>query len=901
MTFIRNICTALAIVVAAGASAQTNVTLADPTVYVEDGKYYLYGTWGPNSNIGFPVYTSTDMEAWLPTGSLALTPGDAFGTKGFWAPQVIKRDGRYYMFYTADECIAYATSDSPAGPFTGGAKYASDVKQIDPFVFFDNDGTPYMYHVRVSDGANRIFVARLSDDLKTMDKSTLKKCIEAAPGSWEDTQSVKWTVTEGPTVIRQGDTYYMFYSANDFRNPDYCVGVATATSPYGPWTKSSEPIIHRSAIGLNGTGHGDLFVDSNGDCWYVFHTHFSNNTVAPRQTAIVKLDPTTFKPDIKTFRILKAQINPELSFGVEILTPEGVKVTTEETRSFDMAKNIVVAGSKEKGYKTYFTADDGTHGEELWATDGTVAGTMMVKDIYPGSVSSRVSYITRFNDKVVFSAKSNEQSGLELWISDGTAEGTYMLLDINDLGGSNPQGFVQLNENQFVFSAIDRTSYGNGRSPQHWLYVSDGTAEGTRLIKDCNVKYPGSNTENDRTHFVRVGRKVFFKADTNDGKYGETLWVTDGTTDGTIMLTDINTTVVDKTTGATAGARIDWMTNFQNKKLFFSAYSAEYGQEPWVSDGTPEGTYMIKDLTTGKDANGLPRGSGAFTATPMGDYVYFRGYDPVYGMELFRTDFTDKGTTLVADLNRVPNGSRTNDGNPDLLCVYDGVLFLKAQSGVNASYSFCKGIELFYSDGTKEGTKMQSDLNPGTEGCAAWEGIVASGSMYFRGQNKKPYGENLWELFRIDNKDELPVKVADLGFGQDFVHTLRNMCGDIYFTSRISPRLFKYSYRKDGYDPVKDLDAMDPVFDAEDAGVEAVGADGNDADITIIYNGSYLQFVTSDDILDVTIFDISGRTVLNRRDGSHSLHIGSDGLGCGHYVVKVVTASGTVSKQIVVI
>ena len=67
------------------------------------------------------------------------------------------------------------------------------------------------------------------------------------------------------------------------------------------------------------------------------------------------------------------------------------------------------------------------------------------------------------------------------------------------------------------------------------------------------------------------------------------------------------------------------------------------------------------------------------------------------------------------------------------------------------------------------------------------------------------------------------------------------------------------------------------------------------------YNGSYLQFVTSDDILDVTIFDISGRTVLNRRDGAHSLHIGSDGLGCGHYVVKVVTASGTVSKQIVVI
>lgn len=599
---------------------------------------------------------------------------------------------------------------------------------------------------------------------------------------------------------------------------------------------------------------------------------------------------------------MMAQTTPVLPEGMEILTPDGVTMTTGDTRTFDMAKNIVVAGSKEAGYKVYFTAQEATHGEELWVTDGTAAGTKMVKDIYPGEISSNVSYITRFNDKVVFAATSDEESGSELWISDGTEAGTHMIVDINILGGSNPQGFVQVNENQFVFAAVDVESTVYGDSEQHWLYVSDGTEEGTHLIKDCNVKYPGMSSANDRTHFVRVGRKVFFKADTKDNEYGETLWVTDGTTDGTIMLTDINTTVADEATGATAGARLDWFTNFKNEKLFFSAYSAEYGLEPWVSDGTPEGTYMIRDLTEGVDDNGLPRGAGAFTTCPMGDYMYFRGNDPgnTAGIELIRTDFTYDGTTLVADLNLVPNATGTNGGVPDIFCVYDGVLFMKAQSGVNAAYDFCKGLELFYSDGTAEGTKMQSDLNPGTGPNAAWEGIVVSGSMYFRAQDETPSGSQFWELFRIDNKDQFPVKVVDLGAGPDFVHTLRNMNGDLYFTSKIIPSLFKYSYRKDGYDPVKDLDAMDPDFEPETSSINAVAAAANEADVNIVYNGSYVQFITSEEILDVTVYDVAGRAVVNTANGENTLHVKSAGLTSGLYIVKVTTAAGTAAKQIVI-
>jgi hypothetical protein len=81
----------------------------------------------------------------------------------------------------------------------------------------------------------------------------------------------------------------MFYSANDYRNIDYAVGVATASSPYGPWVKSSQPVINRANMGYYGTGHGDLFKDAQGQWSYVFHTHNSFTEVSPRKTAVVGL------------------------------------------------------------------------------------------------------------------------------------------------------------------------------------------------------------------------------------------------------------------------------------------------------------------------------------------------------------------------------------------------------------------------------------------------------------------------------------------------------------------------------------------------------------------------------------------------------------------------------------
>lgn len=270
-----------------------NIYLADPTIFLHEGVYYLYGTGG-NSGDGFMVYTSTDMKHWEgPKGAregYALRKEDVFGDKGFWAPQVFYYGEKFYMTYTANENIAIAESDSPLGPFIQKEKKSLDapVKQIDPFVFIDDDGKIYLYHVRLTEG-NRIFVAEMEDDFSGIKPETLRECINASV-LWENTQHVPWPVAEGPTILKHKGLYYMIYSANDFRNIDYAVGYAVSDNPLGPWEKyEGNPILSRKHIGENGTGHGDIVKDKQGDLWYVLHTHNSNSEVAPRKTAIVKV------------------------------------------------------------------------------------------------------------------------------------------------------------------------------------------------------------------------------------------------------------------------------------------------------------------------------------------------------------------------------------------------------------------------------------------------------------------------------------------------------------------------------------------------------------------------------------------------------------------------------------
>lgn len=269
------------------------IFLADPTIFSHDRTYYLYGTSGHDSDQGFEVYTSKDMKSWKgPEGvneGYALKKEDVFGDQGFWAPQVFHYNDTFYMAYTANENIAIVTSPSPLGPFTQRNKkpLAAPVKQIDPFIFIDDDGKKYLYHVRLTEG-NRLFVAEMTDDFSATRPETLQEIISAEE-PWENTRNVEWPVAEGPSVLRHNDLYYLVYSTNDFRNPDYAVGYAVSEHPLGPWRKHpGNQILSRKEVGQNGPGHGDFISNEKEELFYVLHTHYSESEVSPRRTAVVK-------------------------------------------------------------------------------------------------------------------------------------------------------------------------------------------------------------------------------------------------------------------------------------------------------------------------------------------------------------------------------------------------------------------------------------------------------------------------------------------------------------------------------------------------------------------------------------------------------------------------------------
>lgn len=260
--------------------------IADPYILLHNGTYYAYGTSVGN---GFEVYYSNDLESWKRSDSLALSEKDSYGSYSFWAPEVyyIKKEKKFYLFYSAEEHICVATSDSPLGPFKQDVqKPIREEVSIDTSVFFDDDGKAYLYFVRFKDGnGNVIWCAELEENLKAIKEETLTQCI-AATEPWE---LILPKVVEGPSVIKQDGKYYMLYSGNGYTSQDYAIGFAVADSPFGPWKKyDKNPILHKYK-GLVGVGHGAPFIDKDGHWRYIFHAHKSLTEIHPRDAYVVDM------------------------------------------------------------------------------------------------------------------------------------------------------------------------------------------------------------------------------------------------------------------------------------------------------------------------------------------------------------------------------------------------------------------------------------------------------------------------------------------------------------------------------------------------------------------------------------------------------------------------------------
>ncbi|MDR1742650.1 MAG: glycoside hydrolase family 43 protein [Dysgonamonadaceae bacterium] len=253
----------------------TPVFFGDPFILLHNGIYYAYGT---HSDDGIEVYASDDLLTWKYKG-LALNKKDSYADRWFWAPEIYAINGKFYMYYSADEHICVATADSPTGPFVQNKKepMIADEKCIDNSLFIDDDGRPYLTFVRFNDGLN-IWIAELEKDLVSLKKETMHPCIHVSQ-AWEEV----WPrVNEGPFVIKHKGLYYMTYSANSYESPFYGVGCATATDPMGVWTKYDENPLLQNPGDLVGVGHSALFTDKAGKLRIVFHAHKDKNNIHPR-------------------------------------------------------------------------------------------------------------------------------------------------------------------------------------------------------------------------------------------------------------------------------------------------------------------------------------------------------------------------------------------------------------------------------------------------------------------------------------------------------------------------------------------------------------------------------------------------------------------------------------------
>jgi beta-xylosidase len=282
-----------------------DVLLADPFIYREGDTYYLYGTAARD---GLLVWTSHNLVDWQLRGHAFKRSKQTWSRRYFWAPEMFRYRGKYYLHFTAVggdtqlRRIVLAEGDSPLGPFREikAPWFDPGRSTIDSDVFRDTDGSMYLYSVYTGSKDDRKFelmVRRLNDQLVPEAKATLCMTPELP---WEGGM-----VNEGPFVMKHGDTYLLTYSSNGFQDPNYQIGVATSKSPLGPWIKRADgPILHRTKT-VSGPGH-HCFIDSpdHKELFIAYHTHqFLRAPGGPRQLAIDRAEIVDDGHGVPTIRV----------------------------------------------------------------------------------------------------------------------------------------------------------------------------------------------------------------------------------------------------------------------------------------------------------------------------------------------------------------------------------------------------------------------------------------------------------------------------------------------------------------------------------------------------------------------------------------------------------------------
>lgn len=279
-----------------------DIRMGDPFVSFYDGRYTLVGT---NYQDGFRAFTSGNLVDWQPAG--VIWRDETGACRGsYWAPEIHAWRGQFYLVFSCQMDLSsgsrgyrlgLAVADRVTGPYrTVALPWFEDFgSNIDAHVFIDAD-RPYLFFDKVgaTDGViwGQLFAVELDPTLeRALDEPVF---VSGASQPWEKPGSRNET-NEGAFVFKRGGRYYLTYSGNGYRDPDYGIGYQTAASPLGPWTKSQDnPVLARDeASGVSGPGHSSMVPSPDGtELFIVYHAH--GDPAQPGSGRTVNIDRVRF-------------------------------------------------------------------------------------------------------------------------------------------------------------------------------------------------------------------------------------------------------------------------------------------------------------------------------------------------------------------------------------------------------------------------------------------------------------------------------------------------------------------------------------------------------------------------------------------------------------------------------
>jgi len=548
---------------------------------------------------------------------------------------------------------------------------------------------------------------------------------------------------------------------------------------------------------------------------------------------------------------------------------------------------------------TFFNQDDddADADQSLFRTDGTTGGTVKLNLSYPGYISTKAEQLTALGNKVVF-AGDNFQSYGEIWASDGTQAGTVALERFQPISNRIPVVEINSMGSYAYYSVINKDAGGVNRA---YLRRTDGTIAGTSLVYDFSA-FTGVPQV---VYLTPVNNILYFIVYDAGGTGVDQLWRSDGTNAGTYMVYNFTTAnfvesyimpagntiyimigsvisgvrqnTIWKSDGTTAGTAPVKFIGTGNTNLYppfasigntlYFAGADGNGKELWKTDGTDVGTLMIADINPGGGS------SNPAALTVLNNALYFAAISPTSGGELWK--YSSGVASLVKDIN--PGAANSA---PAGLTVSGNTIVFAANNGVN-------GGELWITDGTGRNTVMVADINPGINNSVP-NTFTPGNPVYFAANN----GTSGFEVFKYDNNGDV------LSGPRKYYVNDNSQAGDI-FTNGVGNNNGNgskaYPFATISY-ALTQVQAGDSIYVDAGTYTEQITIDKG---VTIIGAGQNLTFITNSSQLVAPAGPFTEYGLIQTTQGIGDVHIrdltATNGtVGDGHTIM--IQAGGSVKN-----